>query len=80
MDAGCGTGDNATFFARRGQTVLGIDFVAPPIQEANRKAEVLGVDVAFEQMEALSLKDLDRRFDRVIDCGLFHVQTAQRHP
>ena len=27
LDAGCGTGDNALFFASRGQKVTGIDFL-----------------------------------------------------
>jgi ubiquinone/menaquinone biosynthesis C-methylase UbiE len=73
LDAGCGTGDNALFFARRGQPVVGIDFVERPIREARRKAEELGVDAEFLQMDALKLAILDRQFDSVIDCGLFHV-------
>jgi 2-polyprenyl-3-methyl-5-hydroxy-6-metoxy-1,4-benzoquinol methylase len=35
LDAGCGTGENAPFFAERGHPVLGIDFLEHPIQEAN---------------------------------------------
>ena len=31
LDAGCGTGDNALFFAERGHKVTGIDYVAEPI-------------------------------------------------
>ena len=31
LDAGCGTGENALFFASRGQKVTGIDFLADPI-------------------------------------------------
>jgi len=73
LDAGCGTGDNALFFARRGQSVVGIDFVEFPIMEARRKAEELGVAAEFLQMDALKLARLDRQFDSVIDCGLFHV-------
>jgi len=73
LDAGCGTGDNALFFARRGQPVVGIDFVEFPIMEARRKAEKLGVEAEFLQMDALKLASLDRQFDRVLDCGLFHV-------
>ena len=41
LDAGCGTGDNALFFAERGQPVLGIDFVERPLEEARRKAQEL---------------------------------------
>ena len=73
LDAGCGTGDNALFFARRGQSVVGIDFVEFPIMEAKRKAAELGVDAEFIQMDALKLPSLDHQFDSVIDCGLFHV-------
>ena len=73
LDAGCGTGDNALFFAQRGQSVVGIDFVEFPIMEARRKAAELGVDAEFLQMDALKLASLDRQFDSVIDCGLFHV-------
>jgi len=73
LDTGCGTGDNALFFAERGQTVLGIDFIAAPIEAARRKAEERGAQAEFLQMDALKLKDLDRTFDSVIDCGLFHV-------
>jgi ubiquinone/menaquinone biosynthesis C-methylase UbiE len=73
LDAGCGTGDNALFFAQRGHDVLGIDFVQFPVKEAKRKAEELGVQAEFLQMDALKLPSLDRQFDSVIDCGLFHV-------
>ncbi len=34
LDLGCGTGENALFFARRGQTVTGIDFLPQPICHA----------------------------------------------
>jgi SAM-dependent methyltransferase len=73
LDAGCGTGENALFFARRGQPVIGIDYIEFPIMEAKRKAEELGVNAEFLQMDALKLMTLDRQFDSVIDCGLFHA-------
>lgn len=38
LDAGCGTGDNALFFAKRGHKVTGIDFLADPISRAKQKA------------------------------------------
>ena len=73
LDAGCGTGENALFFAEKGHPVLGIDFLKQPIQEARRKAEERGLDAEFIQRDALSLATLDRQFDAVIDSGLFHV-------
>jgi ubiquinone/menaquinone biosynthesis C-methylase UbiE len=73
LDAGCGTGENALFFAERGHPVLGIDFLEGPIQEARRKAKERGLQAEFVPMDALTLKALDRRFDSVIDSALFHV-------
>jgi SAM-dependent methyltransferase len=73
LDAGCGTGENALFFASRGQKVTGIDFLAEPISRAKKKAAERGVTVTFLVMDALALKDLPEVFDSVIDSGLFHV-------
>ena len=57
LDAGCGTGENALFFAERGHPVLGIDFLEGPIQEARRKAAERGLDAKFIPMDALTLTD-----------------------
>jgi cyclopropane fatty-acyl-phospholipid synthase-like methyltransferase len=73
LDAGCGTGENALYFAEKGHPVLGIDFLDGPIQEAKRKAQERGLNAEFIQMDALTLDSLDRQFDSVIDSGLFHV-------
>ncbi len=73
LDAGCGTGENALFFAERGHSVLGIDFLAYPIEEAQRKTTARGLAAEFVVKDALALTTLDRRFDSVLDSGLFHV-------
>jgi SAM-dependent methyltransferase len=73
LDAGCGTGENALFFAERGHPVLGIDFLEGPILEARRKLQERGLNAEFVRSDALTLTDLDRQFDAVIDSGLFHV-------
>ena len=73
LDAGCGTGENALFFAARGQKVTGIDFLDEPIKRANQKAADRGVTATFLVMDALALKHLPEVFDTVIDSGLFHV-------
>jgi 2-polyprenyl-3-methyl-5-hydroxy-6-metoxy-1,4-benzoquinol methylase len=39
LDAGCGTGENAIFFAWRGCQITCIDFLDEPISRAKRKAE-----------------------------------------
>jgi SAM-dependent methyltransferase len=73
LDAGCGTGENALFFASRGHKVTGIDFLEEPIQRAKREATERGLSATFFVMDALALKDLPEPFDCVIDSGLFHV-------
>jgi SAM-dependent methyltransferase len=73
LDAGCGTGDTALFFAARGHRVTGIDFLEVPIERAKRKAAERGLRATFLVKDALTLKDWDERFDNVIDSGLFHV-------
>jgi len=73
LDAGCGTGENALFFASRGHKVTGIDFLAEPINRAKQKAAQRGVAATFLVMDALHVKDLPEVFDSAIDSGLFHV-------
>jgi SAM-dependent methyltransferase len=73
LDAGCGTGENALFFAARGHAVTGIDFLEEPIARARRKAAERAVPATFLVKDALTLKDWTDRFDSVIDSGLFHV-------
>jgi SAM-dependent methyltransferase len=73
LDAGCGTGDNALYFAGRGNVVTGIDFLEVPIERARRKAVERGMTVTFLVKDAMTLKDWAERFDNVIDSGLFHV-------
>ncbi len=73
LDAGCGTGENALFFAKQGCQVTGIDFLEEPIHRAKRKATERGLQAIVLVKDALTLKDWTARFDTVIDSGLFHV-------
>src|SRR5213593_759464 len=73
LDAGCGTGENALFFAARGHRVTGIDFLNEPIRRARVKATERDLSADFLVKDATTLGDWDERFASVIDCGLFHV-------
>jgi SAM-dependent methyltransferase len=73
LDAGCGTGENALYFAGRGCAVTGIDFLEEPIRRAKQKTTERGLPATFLVKDALTLKDWTERFDNVIDSGLFHV-------
>src|SRR5207244_639712 len=73
LDAGCGTGENALFFAARGHAVTGFDFLEEPIAAAPRKAAERSLIVKFLVKDALKLHEWTERFDNVLDSGLFHV-------
>jgi SAM-dependent methyltransferase len=73
LDAGCGTGDNALHIASLGLSVLGVDVAETALAIAGQRAGDHGVDVEFATADALRLDRLERTFDTVLDCGLFHT-------
>ena len=73
LDVGCGTGENALFFAAKGHDVTAIDFLEKPISEARSKVQLRNLPANFVVSDALHLDDIPQVFDSAIDCGLFHV-------
>lgn len=73
LDAGCGTGEHALFFASRGHEVTGFDFLEEAVAAAQRKAAERRLAATFLVKDALKLQQWSARFDDVIDSGLFHV-------
>jgi SAM-dependent methyltransferase len=81
LDVGCGTGENALFLAARGHRVLGVDAVPAAVERARAKAAARGLEVPFVVGDALDLARLRRRFETVLDSGLFHAfAPEQRRP
>jgi SAM-dependent methyltransferase len=75
LDAGCGTGDMACYFAERGHRVVGLDYLEEPIRRARAKAAERNLEVDFRVADASKLADLSERFNTIVDSGLFHVFT-----
>jgi SAM-dependent methyltransferase len=73
LDAGCGSGENALHLASHGLSVLGIDVAETAIAMAREKAARRGIEVEFAIADALHLERLQRTFESVLDCGLFHT-------
>lgn len=73
VDLGCGTGENLLELARRGLDAWGVDSTLAAIEAARAKAAERGLSATFVHGDALDLAALGRRFDTVLDCGLFHV-------
>ncbi len=73
LDVGCGTGENALHLAALGLQVLGVDVAETALEIARRKAVDRGVNAEFMVADALQLAVLRRRFQTILDCGLFHT-------
>jgi SAM-dependent methyltransferase len=73
LDAGCGTGENALHIASLGLHVLGVDVAETALSIARKKAAARGIDADFAVADAFHLDRLDRVFETVLDCGLFHT-------
>ena len=80
LDAGCGTGENALHVASLGWSVLGVDVAETALAIAREKAVDRGIEVEFAAIDALQLKRLGRRFETVLDCGLFHTLDGDERP
>jgi len=80
LDVGCGTGENALFFASEGLEVWGIDASPTAISKARSKASQRRLAVEFQVGDALRLEGLRHAFDVVIDSGLFHVFDDEQRP
>lgn len=80
LDVGCGTGENALYFASLRYEVWGIDGAPSAIERARRKAAERGLSAQFLVHDALDLASLGRTFDNAIDSGLFHVFSDEQRP
>jgi SAM-dependent methyltransferase len=72
LDVGCGSGQLAVYFARRGSTVLGLDCSAPMLERAAHNVARAGVDgrVLLQRADATCF-EVERRFDVAV--AIFNV-------
>jgi SAM-dependent methyltransferase len=80
LDAGCGTGENALHLASLGLRVLGVDVAETALAMARAKATDRGLEAEFAPADAFELERLGRRFQTVLDCGLFHTFDGSERP
>jgi SAM-dependent methyltransferase len=80
LDAGCGTGENALHLASLGLSVLGVDVAETALAIARETACARGIKIEFAAVDAFKLDCLRRKFDTVLDCGLFHTFDADERP
>jgi cyclopropane fatty-acyl-phospholipid synthase-like methyltransferase len=80
LDCGCGTGENALYLAAKGHESWGLDYVSLAIERARFKTAQRGASATFVEGSALQLEKLNRQFDTIIDCGLFHTFSDEERP
>jgi len=78
LDAGCGTGEHALYFAAAGHDVVGVDVVPAAIERAAAKARERGLakPPRFVVADALRLPEAlgeTTTFETVVDMGFFHT-------
>jgi SAM-dependent methyltransferase len=76
LDAGCGTGENALHVAALGLSVVGVDVAETALAMAREKARDRGIAAEFAAADASQLERIGRRFQTVMDSGLFHTFNA----
>ena len=78
LDIGCNGGFYSIEMKRRGaKRVLGVDHDEVYLEQARFAAQVLDLDIAFEQMSVYEIPKLRERFDLVLFMGVFY---HLRHP
>jgi tRNA (mo5U34)-methyltransferase len=78
LDIGCNAGFYSIEMKRRGaKRVVGIDHDETYLEQGRFAAEILELDIAFEQMSVYEVPNLRERFDLVLFMGVFY---HLRHP
>jgi ubiquinone/menaquinone biosynthesis C-methylase UbiE len=80
LDVGCGTGENALHLASLGLSVVGVDVAETALAIGREKADKRGIEVEFAAVDARELQRLGRKFETVLDCGLFHTFDDEERP
>ena len=73
LDVGCGTGEHVLMCAALGLDATGVDIAPAALRAAEDKARTRGLPARFVLGDALRLTELERVYDTVLDCGLFHM-------
>jgi cyclopropane fatty-acyl-phospholipid synthase-like methyltransferase len=80
IDLGCGSGENAIYFATVGLDVVGVDGSPEAIRQARGKAQRRGLSIRFEVADVLDLAEHRESFDTATDSGVFHVFADEDRP
>lgn len=72
LDYACGMGDLSIYLSSKGAVVSGFDISSKAIEIAQVKAEVNGLDIDFQVMDASALSFPDKTFDFIVGLEALH--------
>jgi ubiquinone/menaquinone biosynthesis C-methylase UbiE len=79
LDVACGSGNTALCAARRWCEVTGLDYVPSLLDRARERARFEGLDIRFDEGDAVALPYADRSFDVVLSTfGVMFVPDQER--
>jgi SAM-dependent methyltransferase len=73
LDVGCGTGEIAAWFAKRGHEALGVDIAPSAVARASKMHAPLPSNLQFMTLDATRDPLPNRQFQILIDRGCFHT-------
>jgi 2-polyprenyl-3-methyl-5-hydroxy-6-metoxy-1,4-benzoquinol methylase len=74
LDAGCGSGRDALFYAREGFTITGVDISAQALRWAREEATNTDVRITLIAGDLLAINLVPGTFDAVVAIHLIHLQ------
>ncbi|MBC7074358.1 class I SAM-dependent methyltransferase [Candidatus Parcubacteria bacterium] len=78
LDLGCGTGDQAIFFAKNGALVYGIDINPKMIDCAQKSSKKEGLNINFQQADGANLPFPNSFFDITLISLVLHEIESQK--
>lgn len=80
LDLGCGTGTNLITMASYGWQVTGVEYAWRAVQIARKRLKQAGVVGKVWAGDVTSMKQVQDRFDLVLDMGCYHGIPQERRP
>jgi 2-polyprenyl-3-methyl-5-hydroxy-6-metoxy-1,4-benzoquinol methylase len=74
LEAGCGSGRDALFYAQQGFTVTGLDVSANALHRTRERAAEMGVDIELIPQDLLAAELPPASFDAAVAIHLVHLQ------
>ncbi len=72
LDLGCGAGESAVYFAKKGAKVTAVDISSGMLRRAEELAGIHGVSIETLQLDAGDIMSLGSRFDYIYGNGVLH--------